>query len=106
MHHHGRHHGHGHHRPGSSFEQGHHDFARHCHSERAHSVGSADKAFPARTLFDTGYPFAAQLRPLTPELSYPGQVTPSPTAEGCPKRGGSGECLGDCRVCPNRRGAS
>jgi hypothetical protein len=106
MHHHGGHHGHGHHRHGSSFEQSHHDFARHGHGERVHGAGGADQALPARTLSDTGHPFAAQLHPLTPEPSCSERVTPSRAAEGCPKRGGSGECLGDCRVCPNRRGAS
>jgi hypothetical protein len=32
------------------------------------------------------------------------QAFPSPAGEGCPKRGGTGECPGDCRACSyNRR---
>ena len=30
------------------------------------------------------------------------QRVPSPTGEGCPKRGGTGECQGDCRTCAYR----
>jgi len=35
--------------------------------------------------------------PLNRDLSA--QAVSSPAGEGCPKRGGTGECQGDCRAC-------
>lgn len=38
----------------------------------------------------------------TQEYGYPRQVGRPEGVEGCPKRGGSGERLGDCRTCPKK----
>ncbi|NLE61491.1 MAG: hypothetical protein GX616_24330 [Planctomycetes bacterium] len=45
---------------------------------------------------------AAQQRysPRAHDLSA--QAIASPTGESCPKRGGTGECQGDCRACAYR----
>ena len=73
-----KHHGQGHHHHGPS----HHGSSHHGPSHHG----------------DTSY--AAQPHPGTSATDYSGQAAPFPAGEGCPKRGGSGECLGECRTCP------
>ena len=109
MHHRGNRPEHGHHHPGrghhhhdSSHKHGHHDTARHDPGGDGHSLRSADQTLMAGTLADTDHSSAARLRTLTPEPGFSGQIMPPPAPEDCPKKGGSGQCLEDCRSCPNR----
>ena len=104
MHRHEHHpgHGHRHHHSDCSHEQHHYDSAWPLHDVEYHRASGADRAFAAGTLVEPGHSSVDLLLPLTPELSYSGHVTPSPASEGCPRTGGSGQCLGDCRACPNQ----
>ncbi len=86
-HHHGDHgplgHGHGHH---EGHKRSHHP-EHHAHGHGQH------RSSPEATA------------PAQPGLSRPtrsNEPASHPREEGCPKRGGTGDCSGDCGTCPNR----
>ena len=99
MHHH-RHHGaqghHGHRGHGSA---GRHHAVHHGGERRSAYVGQGP---PAAAFPNAGSSPSTQPRAVTLETARSLHADPTPTCGGCPKTGGSGECLGDCQTCPNR----
>ncbi len=74
--HHGSdHHGSDHRDHGSSFGQGHHGLEQRCEGMRGYPAGTRGQTAPASHVS---------------------------VGEGCPKRGGTADCPGECRTCPNR----
>jgi hypothetical protein len=90
--HHGRHHHHGadgpgEHGRGHGGRHGHGSHGRHGHGRHAAHAGYTDGATTPTALID-----AEPVR----------QVVSTALGVGCPKTGGTAECLGDCRTCPHR----
>lgn len=72
---------------------GHHE---HHHGAHGHHAGHQHPGGHAHE----GEKRYANGRPGEPTTAgYAASFTES-VGEGCPKRGGSGECMGDCRACP------
>lgn len=101
MHHHRHHGGRGHHGHASAGKHRHHDHARRHHGGKGHAA-DAGRAVPAAGPLEAGSSFAAPPGAATLERAHTLQAGHPVTDEGCPRTGGSGECLGDCRTCPYR----
>ena len=97
----GQHHPGGHHRHGSARVHGHHDAAWQGHGGVGHGASDADRTLGLGTLAGADRTSEVHLGTLTAEPGVSGSMTP-PAPEDCPKQGGSGQCLGECRSCPNR----
>jgi hypothetical protein len=72
----------GHHGPGHHDEGGLRGLGRHGLEPRCEGMGTYQTATREQT-------------------SAASDASASPAGEGCPKRGGTADCLGDCRTCPN-----
>ena len=76
-------HGHGHHKG--------HKHGRH-EGNHAHDHGQHGFSFEP----------TARAQPMSSRPIGSEQPAPYTADAGCPKRGGTGECSGECRTCPNR----
>jgi len=110
MHHHGRH-GHGHHERSDPREgrRGHHrDRAGHAHPvsdgphEHRRGRHPYDHGRPGGDVAPVALGDAAPATALLECPAYSPQAGASSLVGGCPKRGGSAVCDGDCRSCPER----
>ena len=91
-----------HHQHGASHDHGRHDPARRHHGRDAQRMTDVESAFGAETLAGPRRSVATQLLSPPRYASSSGLTTQSPAAAGCPKTGGSAQCTGECRACPER----
>jgi hypothetical protein len=87
-----RHDGHGH-----GGHDGHYRHGR--RTERAEHTGSRPSA---TVVVDAARPTSIAVPTRVTASGTTLQAAPSGVGAGCPKTGGTAECLGDCRSCPHR----